>query len=31
MPGAGGTPRLGRETINYKEAELQEGWGNAFI
>lgn len=31
MPGAGGTPRLGRETINYKGAELQEGWGNAFI
>lgn len=31
MPGAGGTPRLGRETNNYKGAELQEEWGNAFI
>lgn len=31
MTGAGGTPRLGRETNNYKGAELQEGWGNAFI
>lgn len=25
MPGAGGTPRLRRETNNYKGAELQEG------